>query len=303
MRIPNYLSPSAIFCWQDDREEYYRRYLSDNKKPRFPQNEPMAIGSSFDAIVKSYLYTRFYGNDCDGLYDKRQLFEKQVEENLWESAWKDGNKIFDAYKSCGALADLILEISRAIGEPHFEFDLHDEIDGIPMLGKPDCFFISETGTKVIVDFKVNGCAATRLKSPGKGYIKLREQGKIDKVHRDCAIVNHCGVTINAAVYLEEVDKKWGRQLSAYSWLLGEPVGSENWIASIDQICGPMSRLRFATHRCRVSSAFNSQFFAVAKDLWEIVKSKWIFRDMSESDSAKLCSLLDEMGDGEGEYGF
>jgi len=192
----------------------------------------------------------------------------------------------------------MLELERAVGPPSFEFTINDTIDGVPLLGKPDMFFISKEGFRVIYDWKCNGHynmkneVSDRLKSPSKGYLKLREAGKTEKTHKLCTPVDHGGIVINAELYLEEVDKGWADQLAVYSWLLGENVGSENWVAGIDQLCGG-PRLRFATHRCRVSSLWQEQFFQCAKDLWDTIQSGWIFRDLSESESKGLCQLLDE----------
>ena len=190
----------------------------------------------------------------------------------------------------------MLELDRAIGPPNFEFEIKDTINGVTFLGKPDMFFISKESFRVIYDWKINGYCAKSLKSPMKGYLKLREKDKLDKIHKDCVVVEHGGININANMFLEEGSKDWADQVSVYAWLLGESVGSENWISGIDQICGPADRLRFATHRCRVSQGWQQGFMEVSKDLWETIHSDWIFRDLSESDSKGLCSLLEEMED-------
>ena len=278
-----------------DIEAFYMKYLRTEKIPRFPQTQPMSIGSSFDAHVKSYIYKAIFGKESE-IYNLRGLFESQVEEHNRTWAWKHGKLVFDAYKEAGCLSDIMLELERAIGAPSFEFEIKDTINGVPFLGKPDMFFISKESFRVVYDWKVNGYCAKSLKSPMKGYLKLREKGKLDKIHKDCVTVEHGGININANMFLEEGSKDWADQVSTYAWLLGESIGSENWISGIDQICGPANRLRFATHRCRVSAGFQQGFFDVAKDLWEIINSGHIFRNLTEPDSKALCSLLDEMED-------
>ncbi len=297
MRIPTYLSPTSIHLWMRDKEAFYMRYLRTKKLPRNPQTQPMSIGSSFDAYVKCYIYDRIFGKSQDGdTYHLRTLFESQVEEHNREWAWEHGKLVFDAYKEAGCVADIMLELNRAIGPPNFEFEIKDTINGVTFLGKPDMFFISKDNFRVVYDWKVNGYCAKSLKSPMKGYIKLREKGKLDKIHKDCVVIEHGGININANMFLEEGSKDWADQESVYAWLLGEQVGSENWISGIDQICGPANRLRFASHRCRISQGWQQGFMGVAKDLWETIHSDWIFRDLSESDSKGLCSLLEEMED-------
>ncbi len=297
MRIPTYLSPTSIHLWMRDREAFYMRYLRTEKLPRQPQTLPMSIGSSFDAYVKCYIYGAIFGKQSDGdTYHLRTLFESQVEKQNWDWAWENGKLVFDAYRRAGCVSDLMLELKSAIGAPNFEFEIKDTINGVPLLGKPDMFFISKENFRVIYDWKVNGYCAKSLKSPMKGYLKLREEGKLDKIHRDCVTVELGGIKINANMYLEEGSKDWADQVSVYAWLLGEAVGSEEWISGIDQIYGPADRLRFATHRCQVSQGFQQGFFDIAKDLWEIINSDWIFRDLSKADSKGLCSLLEKMED-------
>lgn len=291
MRIPKYLSPTSVKLFYDNIEDFYQRYLSDNKKPRDPQTRPMAIGSAFDAYVKSYLHQSLFGKGADERYDLITIFEAQVQEHNRDWAWIEGEKIFNLYKNNGCLADLMLELGQAIGPPRFEFEVRGELEGVPLLGKPDIFFINKEGARVIYDWKVNGYCSPRLKSPMKGYIKLRE-GNNCKQHKDCLIINHNGIDINIAMFLEDGDSGWADQLSVYGWLLGEPVGSEQLVTGIDQICGPADRLRFATHRLRVSPNYQEALATNIVNAWDIIISEWIFRDMSEEDSTARCRILD-----------
>ena len=290
MRIPNYLSPTSIKLFYGDIEEFYQRYLSDNKKPRDPQTKPMSIGSAFDAFVKSYLHESLFGKGADERYNLQTLFETQVAEHNRDWAWENGKRLFNEYKSNGCLADLMLELGQSIGPPRFEFDLNGEIEGVPLLGKPDIFFISKEGARVVYDWKVNGYCGKSLTSPMKGYIKLRPD---NKQHKDCFILNHGGIDINAAMFLEDGNPDWADQLSIYGWLLGEPVGSEQLVVGIDQITGPSTRLRFATHRLRVSPDYQYALLQNITDAWDIIISEHIFRDMSEEDSAARCRVLDQ----------
>lgn len=290
-----YLSPSSIHCWLNDPEEFFMRYFTD--KERDSQTQPMAIGSAFDARVKAFLYLVVYGKEkaeTDG-YGCRWLFEQQVAKEHWDWAWEHSEKVWRGYKEL-MIPGLLKELEGAVAV-NFEFTLNDVIDGVPLLGKPDMFFVKD-GITIIYDWKVNGYCAKRLKSPAKGYVLLRELGQIDKVHKLCTVVD--GVNVELA--MEEVDKTWADQLSVYAWLLGEPVGSDTWVGGIDQICGG-GRMRFAKHRARVSSEWQKQFFAVAKDLWTRIQSGWIFADLSFEDNIKQQELLKASGEGIGEYGF
>jgi hypothetical protein len=294
MRIPAYLSPTSVKLFYEDIELFYQRYLSDNKLERDPQTQPMAIGSAFDAYVKSYLHERLYGKGADERYVLRTLFEEQVSEAHWDWAWENGKYVFDLYKDTGCLADLMIELGQAVGPPRFEFSIEGEIEGVPLLGKPDVFFISKSGARVIYDWKVNGYCGKSLTSPMKGYIKLREPGCSVKIHKDAMVINRNGIDINVNMFLEEGNEGWADQLSIYGWLLGEQIGSEELVVGIDQITGPASRLRFATHRLRVSPEYQYALVDSITRAWDIIISGHIFREMSEEESLRRCSILDQV---------
>jgi len=297
MRIPKYLSPTSIALWQYDIEEFYQKYLSDNKRAREPQTQPMSIGSAFDAFIKSYLYERLVG-DGNNKYQREAIFEQQVEPHNRDWALVEGAFVFEEYKKAGCLADLMLELKRAIDVPRFEFVIEDtvttNIGEIPLLGIPDIFFLNDAGAKVILDWKVNGYCRQGNTSPMKGYVKLRPGNKI---HRDCHLMMINGVLINVAMHLEDGNKSWADQLSIYSWLLGEDFGSEQMIVGIDQIVGNRSKLRFATHRLRISPDYQFELLALIEQIWETVNSGWIFRSMTEEESVARCKLLDQQTGG------
>ena len=258
----------------------------------------MSIGSAFDAFCKSYLHEKLFGKDVDVRYNRYAIFEEQVQKHNRDWAWENGEYVFNAYKDIGCLADLMLELSTSVGDPRFEFTISDtvttQVGEIPLLGKPDIFFINSEGARVILDWKVNGYCAKSLKSPMKGYVKLREYNKDPKMHKDCCLLKVHGMFINVAMGLEDGDKSWADQLAIYSWLLGEPFGSRSMITGIDQICGPANRLRFANHRLRIGADYQFELLALIEQVWETINSGHIFRGMLEDESAARCKLLDEV---------
>ena len=288
-----YLSPTSIRLFSDDPELFYLRYIAKNRQPREPQTLPMSIGSAFDAFVKSYLYGVCVGKG-DGQFELRTLFEEQVEECNWDWAWENGKSLFEEYKRVGCLGDLMIELKQAVGEPRFEVTVNSEVEGVPLLGKPDVFFINKTGTRVVYDWKVNGYCGKALKSPMPGYVKLRDKGGV-KAHKDCHLLLYKGVMINAATWLTG---PWADQLTIYSWLLGEEVGSEGVVFGVDQICGG-PRLRFATHRLRVQPEYQYRLLELVKHVWACVEENWIFRDLSQEDSVARGLLLEGEADFEG----
>ncbi|MCV5968541.1 hypothetical protein, partial [Lactococcus petauri] len=86
----------------------------------------------------------------------------------------------DAYKLQGALSDIMIDLEGAVGKPRFETSIEGYVtaiainpNGIPLLGKPDIFFLTKKGATVIFDWKVNGYCSNYNKSPSAGYIRIR----------------------------------------------------------------------------------------------------------------------------------
>ncbi|KKM87713.1 hypothetical protein LCGC14_1266180 [marine sediment metagenome] len=301
MRIPKYLSPTSLHLFMDSPEDFYMRYLCDTRQVRDPQTKPMSIGSSFDAYCKSYLFYALFGNKIKGSpYELDTIFETQVEPHNRDWAREHGKIVFGEYRSSGCVADLMLELNQSIGDPRFELSIQDSIETsigeVPILGKPDVFFINSKGARVVYDWKVNGYCANRTTSPMKGYVKLktRKNGSWDwKQHRDCVSLQFKGITINAATFLEDCNSSWADQLAIYSWLLGEPIGSEEVIFGIDQIVGPADKLRFAQHRLRIRPEYHYNLLELLVHIWDCIQKRHIFQDMSIEDSRNRCELLEE----------
>lgn len=317
-RKPEYLSPSALALFETNQQEYYLRYISPVRPPKMLQTQPMSVGSAFDAHVKSYLHQTIYGKNHpeSPKYDLRTLFEAQVESHNREWAWMAGQYVFEQYTKSGALADLMLELSKAADDPRFEFDVKGVIEGyregitknkmgVPLLGKPDIRFINSEGAHAIFDWKVNGFCGRFNTSPQPGYVELLEENSgywIRKgAHKDAFITRFKGMMVNTGSYFEMYDDAWATQLATYSWLLGETVGTES-IIGVDQIvCNGTKMkagrplLRIAKHRSRISEQFQFKAMARYQNLWSIVTSEpfYFFRDLSFEDSAAQCQMLDD----------
>lgn len=307
MRMPKFLSPSAISLWDKDREEYYLKYLADNRPPKIAQTLPMSIGSSFDAYVKNYIVKRLRGT-VPPEFEFNTIFEQQVETQNRDWAKLHGAHAFSCYKESGALADLMLELERASEEPRFEFTVEGDIthssivSGVPLLGKPDCYFVSAEGAHIIVDWKVNGYCAKRNKSPAKGYVMCRDGWVADKqsrshnkTHKDAQILMIGGIMVNVAHFFEDIDASWAAQLCIYAWMLGEEVGA-NFIICIEQLaCAPngdFPRVRIASHRARPSEQFQLELIKKAWTIWEALQTNHIFNDVSKEESLVKAARLD-----------
>src|ERR1700733_9743280 len=98
MRKMAYLSPTSLSLFLKDETQFYMQYLAENRPARPPQTVPMAVGSSFDAFAKSYLYEALFGKK-DPKFELMAIFEAQVEPQNRDRAYKDGEHVFKEYNS------------------------------------------------------------------------------------------------------------------------------------------------------------------------------------------------------------
>lgn len=306
MRTIEYLSPSSISLYKQDPEAFYLRYLLEERQAREPQNKPMAIGSAFDAFVKSYLYENLIGKG-DDRFKLDNIFNAQVEQSQREWAWKNGQYVFEQYKQSGVLGDLMIMLRSSPSEPRFEFEIrgvqHGYREGIEgqfgevvLLGKPDVDFIAGDGVHIILDFKVNNYCGYSPGTPKPGYLRMRSAGKtFHGQHKKCKQQIYKGVDLNIGCYLEDIDESWARQLAIYAWLTGEAVGSE-FVTVIHQvICsynqGGLPTIRVAELHHKVSKEFQQKVFDDACNIWETVRSDHFFRNMTKKESDSRCEIL------------
>lgn len=308
MKTLSHLSPSGLALYNKNPEEFYLVYLSDNRPPKFPQTQPMSVGSSFDAYCKSFLHEKLFGKNHKNanLFEFQTIFEVQVEPHNRDWALPAGKQAFEFYKTCGALSDLLIELHQAIGEPRFEIEIKGVIDGhregitknlgnVTFLGKPDIFWINKAAAQIQFDWKVNGYCSNYHISPMAGYLRVRGT-KPTNHHKDAMPMKHMGMTINGAGYLENYNKDWARQLSIYGWLCGAAIGSET-IVAVDQMVGNPDRLRLAEHRLRVSPEHQWQIYAQAEQVWHSSSDGHFFKDRSLEESQAKCRILDKQAEG------
>lgn len=299
MRLPEYMSPSSLKCFEDNQEEYYLRYMVESRPPRTPQTKPMSVGSAFDAYAKSYIHYALFGHfGKDNQYAFDTIFEEQVEPHWRDWAYEAGKICFDVYKLSGALASMMMELRTSIGEPRFEFTIRGLISGkagtVPLLGKPDIFFVNDQGARVILDWKVNGYCSQA--SPTPGYIQLlgKTHKKHGMCHDKCVVGAHNGININVAYPLEKFSSLWAGQLATYAWLLGEDVGSEQLVSGIDQITkSAKGHLIITRHRAIISSSHQFELLGRYCYAWDCVTGGHFFKGLSHLDSLEKCKFLDK----------
>lgn len=308
MRIPTYMSYSSFSSYEKNNEEFFLKYLAETRAPRLPQEQPASIGSAFDARVKSSLYESLFGVGHDVKYSYAALFEAQVEEHNRDWAKDEAEYVFESYKLSGMYDELLALLQKSIEPPRFEFDVRETILGVPFLCKPDCRFVLQGPLHVVHDWKVNGYCSKSAVSPVKGY-RLCKDGYVsekpsrshDTTHKQFVEQTLHGLALDTG-YMEDCSTGWADQLSIYGWSLGEKVGDQNVVLSVDQIVGkPLvvgrPLLRVASFRARVRESYQEHLAKRIQDCWEVINSGYIFQDLSEEDSKTRQAMLEDQSIG------
>lgn len=301
MRDFNFLSPSSLSKFESNRDLAYLQYLSPFRTKRPPQEPYMAVGSAFDAFAKSGIHTAIYGETATkgSQFEFQKIFETQVEPHVRDYALKMGQHLFDQYNVSGAYGHLLADIIKGKHEPQMEFEVKGEIQGVNILGRPDLRYFTAEEIHVITDWKVNGAGSTTGASPQQGYKVCRDYGSRThgKAHAKFCPFDFHGLEINRS-YLNEFVDYWADQLTMYGWVLGEPMGSEEWVIRIEQIaCRPIPsiespRAKFATHLARSQEAYQMNLMARIHDCWNAIQTGHIFTELSREDSDARCEALD-----------
>jgi hypothetical protein len=312
MRVPKSLSFSSMSLWEKNPEEYYLRYIADHRPPRLLQEPPMAVGSAFDAYVKSALAYALFGKAMSEQFEFGAIFESQVEPQCRDFALKAGKHVWKSYKFCGAYDDLLTLLQFSVEPPRFEFSVEGLIGEAPFLGKPDLRFVPDLGFgpfHCIFDWKVKGYCSKYGASPSKGYqicLDGYEAAKPSrshgKEHAKFLAKDFKGMTVNAG-YMETCNAEYADQLTLYGWLMGEDVGDESIVLGIEETVakfmgeGNAPLLRYARHRGHVKGEYQQRLFDRVQRCWKAVSSGHIFTDMSREDNDARCEVLEQMAVG------
>lgn len=288
-RVPKYLSPSGLACWEKSPEEYFLRYIApeDVRPERPPQTDPMSVGSAFDALVKADIYKDFYGlsKANEEGYLIRDLVNVQCEEHTLPESLVIACELFEQYRETGALADIKAAIRRHTQYPRMEFTVVETIEGVPLLGKPDLHY-----GDIIADWKVSGSVSKRGVSPQQGYQIARDihgSRTNGESHKRYEPKQHSTGEEVSGYTMDKTTDYWADQLSTYAWCLGHRVGSEGWVARIEQIacrpCPPKDesgviRAKCCTHQTTVSQNHQLQLIERYKRCWWHVSNRHYFPD-------------------------
>jgi hypothetical protein len=306
IRIPTYLSYSAMALFESDIEEFYLRYLAPTRPPRIPQERPASIGSAFDAYAKSALH-KDLGLPQDDKYELDALLTAQVEPHNLDWAREEGAYVFESYKVAGQYDMLLSLLSQSIEPPRFEFTVNAEINGVPFVGKPDCRFVlpgRDGPIHVIHDFKVSGYCGKKTVSPTTGYFVVNDGFRAAKQNKSHGQPHKLYTPLEISPSfvidsgcLEDRSTSWADQLTLYGWALGEKIG-DPVVLSIDQLVakpipGQRPLMRVASYRARVRRSYQEHLAKRLKDAWNVITSGHIFRTLSFEDSNIRCQLLND----------
>jgi hypothetical protein len=293
---------------------WYIRYLAEPRLPRSAQSQPASVGSAFDAMIKNFLFRKFYPNipvDAEHKFSTAKLLEAQVEEQNRAWATEAGLHCLDQYNRSGALADLLLETATLFKLPQFEFRLREKITlqslDVPILGIPDMsYHVTEGAPLTVLDWKVNGYCAKSITSPAVGYIKCRDgweysTGNPSRTANKChpkAFPKRINGVILSSIPLEETNEDWAAQTTTYAWLLGVPPG-ETFYCAIEQLCGyPANKqkpdLRIASFRTTVSPGYQETLMGKYVQTWHAYLTGHIFLTESREASDAKCKFLDRL---------
>jgi hypothetical protein len=298
----------ALF--EKDPDEFYLKYLSENRPGRLPQTPPMCVGSSFDAYVKAELHEALFGKGADPAYTFEALFEEQVEPHNRDFARPAGEYCFKAYKLTGSYDELLTLLQQSIEPPRFEVKLTGTIAGAPFLGKPDCRFVLDLGEgriSVVFDWKVKSFCSKHAASPSKGYALCRDgfTGKASrshgKAHKMYMEWDFRGLKINRD-YMENCQDEYADQCCLYGWLLGEEVGGDSLVFIDELVCKPSAAgnypsIRVANHRARVHPDYQQKIHDRVERCWDAIKTGHVFVDVSREESDLRIETLEDMATG------
>lgn len=298
-RMPKGLSPSALARWEDRREEYYERYISPVRSPRPPQVNYMAVGSAFDAFVKSEIHSMVFGDAMTkgSQFDFQRLFESQVEEHIRDNVFKKAEFLFSEYKKTGAFGELAHEILKSPYAPEMEFQVETVVNGVPIFGYPDLRYVTRELVHVITDFKVNGSYSKHGVSPVQGYkraVSLKKDGSLkEEVHKKYRPKQFKDIELSENC-LSDFSRDWATQLTMYAWCLGEKPGEEDYVVRMEQLaCRPDNKVKFATHVSQISGRFQFDVMRRLVEAWGFIEKGHIFTDLAFEENLEHCELIDQ----------
>ncbi len=280
------MSPSSLSVFEEDQLQYFIRYIAEPRPPREPQGKPASVGSAFDAYIKAELSGQKFGD----------LFEAQVEEQNRDFALEAGKWVYDCYRKTPAYEELRDLVSQAV-EARFEFTATGEIDGVPLLGKPDCSLKFASGLNLISDWKVSGFCGSRTTSPNPGYRRVwngfeggRNHGDRHKLFKPMEIL---GLEVSESA-LEDINESWADQLCTYGWC-SDP--SCEFVYSIHQITAKPSGvenrplLRVADYRATIRAGYRDLLAKRYRTAWDAISTGTVVDPFTAESICRAAAVI------------
>lgn len=242
--------------WLHCSEKFFLKKLSgysfDEK-----QGNPAAMGSAFDAFVKTWIAHKI------GLSNEPKL---QVEELLKSVQIPDtDSRRAEILRAGKNLAKLYMElglVDRLLKENVSDLELHifEIFHGVRILGLPDGVITQSDGIKVPLDWKVRGYGSKHGYSPTQGYTTyISNDGTVKDWHS------------KRGDPLENLNDRWAIQMAIYFWLLNPgKMRPGNFIdapCAIEEATYGRKNIVFTQIRTVVSAAFQ-------ETIWEKMKRCW-----------------------------
>ena len=300
-RTPEYLSPSALSTWEGRTDEAFTRYIVPKRlrpaKP--PQADYMSVGSAFDALVKADLASLFWSAGLVAVrgFSLTDLIDKQCEPHTLPESLEVALALYGQYKQCGAYDNLTEMIRASDIGCNMEFDVTATVGGVPILGKPDLWFNTILRSPVITDWKVSGSMSKCGVSPQQGYMLALDVNNTrthNQQHSKFAGVMHPGGVMVNGWKMNDSTDYWADQLATYGWCKGFAVGSEDWIARIEQIAvRPGLRAKSVVHQSTVDSDYQKELLERYQRIWHHVSTGHYFHHLSRAQSDARANLMIE----------
>ena len=282
--MPKYLSPTSIAQFMDNEEEFFRKYIV--RVGRLPQTKPMAVGSAFDACIKSYLDIYNEHGEVDPKKHEiryKERFDDSVEPLNREWAFYPGIIVFNMYRNTGALDHFLADAEP--GSVVTIDTIERELNGVPILGKPDLMYRSKKydNEVIIVDWKCNGACSKSSVSPTPGYIDLFPSRAM---HKSADVVD--------GVNQGEIHKNYRLQLTVYGLLANcSIVGIDQLVFGKADPSVEFGDCRVAIHRYKHDGG--ADILETAAKLWTLIQEYEPGKDFG-SVPAKRCAELHKEGE-------
>lgn len=297
-----YISPSSLMTWESDPEKWVVRYVTGVKDQ---QNAAMAVGTVFDALIKSRLEGIFLGGKGEEDWEKYAEGSLTITGEDKDLAIIAGQQTYEQYIKSPNYGECI----RFIRTGNWQIDLTGDKTVTMPIGpqnqlvqikvKPDMLLtkLSPDGTcqGVVLDWKVNGYYSKAGASVANGWAtkwaippsnKVDNRGKaafldwFPGLATGLPIMDGARIPFNTA-NMELVKEDWAVQIGIYGMCYG--WDECEWLAWIEQVAwgprfdktdrplGDQRVMRVGSHRYKLKLTFKDDLRKRLWRMWEAIR--------------------------------